>query len=158
MTWCLYDRVLIFIFLCPFHHLSECQSFPLCPVAGTVLTIPSIDPCLPPLLSQVLWVLNVPEQGTVELRSPQGSLYQSVPGVQECDSMSALVSEGSGVSIGRFCSNGNGNIQRVQVSSNITITVTADGDKDLRGEKAPILNVSFTSEITGRLELTDHLV
>lgn len=117
-----------------------------------------MDPCLPPSLSQVFWVLNVPEQGTVELRAPQGNLHQLVPGEQESDRTSALVSAASGVNIGRFCSNDNGIIQRVQISSNITITVTADGDKDLKQEKAPILNVSFSSEIMGRFELTDHLV
>lgn len=92
----------------------------------------------------------------MELRSPQGSLYQSVPGAQECDGMSALVSAASGGIIGRFCSNGNGIIQRVQISSNVSVAVTVDGEKDLRQLKTPILNVSFSSEITGRLELAHH--
>lgn len=106
-----------------------------------------------------MWVLNGPEQGTVELRSPQGSLYQSVPGVQECEGLlSTLVSADNGVNIGRFCSASQGIIQRVQISSNVTVTATADGNKDLRQEKAPVLNVSFSSEITGRLELADRLV
>ncbi|MCJ8746509.1 hypothetical protein PDJAM_G00142690 [Pangasius djambal] len=133
----------------------QCQSLSLCPVAGTLLTIPILASCLPPSLSQVTWVLNVPEQGTVELSSPQGSLYQLVPGAKECDGLlSALVSVANGVNIGRFCSTGKGIIQRVQISSNITITATADGDKDLRQEKAPILNVSFSSEIAETLIYT----
>lgn len=160
VTWGLYDfGVLLHIDPFSFHYLSECQSLSLCPVAGIPLTVPFLDSCLPLSLSQVIWVLNVPEQGTVELSSPQGSLYQSVPGVQECDGLlSVLVSAPNGVNIGHFCSADKGIIQRVQISSNITVTATADGDKDLRQEKAPIFNVSFSSEITGRFELTDHLV
>ncbi|KAF4077797.1 hypothetical protein AMELA_G00211840 [Ameiurus melas] len=132
-----------------------CKSLSLCPVAGTLLTIPVLGSCLPPSLSQVMWVLNVPEQGSVELRSPQGSLYQSVPGVQDCEGMlSALVSADNGVNIGRFCSASQGIIQRVQISSNVTVTTTADGNKDLRQEKAPVLNVFFRSEITETLIYT----
>ncbi|XP_047664067.1 CUB domain-containing protein 1 [Tachysurus fulvidraco] len=126
-----------------------CMSLSSCPIAGTLLTIPVLDSCLSPSLSQVRWVLNVPEQGSVELSSPQGSLYQSVPGVQECDGLlSALVSAADGADLGRFCSVSKGIIQKVQISSNITVTASADGDKDLRQEKAPILNVSFSSEVT----------
>lgn len=106
-----------------------------------------------------MWVLNVPEQGTVELSSPLGSLYQAVPGAQECDGLlSVLVSAANGFNLGRFCSATKGIIQRIQISSSITITAIADSQKDLRQEKAPILNVSFTSEITGRPELTDRSV
>lgn len=154
-----HDVYMISIKSCLFHHLSECRSLSSCPEAGTLLNMPVLDSCLPPSLSQVTWVLNVPEQGSVELSSPQGSLHQSVPGVQGCDGLqSVLVSAANGVNVGRFCSASKGIIQKVQISSNITVTATADEDKDLRLEKAPILNVSFSSEITGRLELTDHLV
>ncbi|KAK3512048.1 hypothetical protein QTP70_028651 [Hemibagrus guttatus] len=133
----------------------ECRSLSSCPEAGTLLTIPTLDSCLPQSLSKVIWVLNVPEQGTVELSSPQGSLHQSVPGVQECDGLqSALVFAANGVNVGRFCSASKGIIQKVQISSNITVTATADEDKDLRLEKAPILNVSFSSEITDTLIYT----
>lgn len=72
--------------------------------------------------------------------------------------MSTLVSTANGVNFGRFCSDGNGIIQRVQISSSITITASADGNKDLRQEKAPILNVSLGSNITGSPEPTYYVV
>ncbi|KAK2836771.1 hypothetical protein Q7C36_014640 [Tachysurus vachellii] len=127
----------------------ECGGLSSCLEGRTFLTIPVVDSCLPLPLSQVMWVLNVPEKGSVELSSPQGSLYLSVPGVQECgDTLSALVSEADGVDVGRFCSASKGIIQKVQISSNITVTATAEGNKDLRQEKSPVLNVSFSSEVS----------
>ncbi|KAK2836761.1 hypothetical protein Q7C36_014630 [Tachysurus vachellii] len=127
----------------------ECGGLSSCLEGRTFLTIPVVDSCLPLPLSQVMWVLNVPEQGSVELSSPQGSLYLSVPGVQECgDTLSALVSEADGVDVGRFCSASKGIIQKVQISSNITVTATAEGNKDLRQERSPVLNVSFSSEVS----------
>ncbi|KAF5908055.1 CUB domain-containing protein 1-like, partial [Clarias magur] len=133
----------------------ECQNVSSCSVDGTLLTIPDLDPCLPPPLSRVTWVLNAPEQGSVELSSPQGSLYQQLPGEQQCDgTISALVSTADGFNIGHFCSASKGVIQRVQFSSNITVTAAADGAKDLRQNTAPVLNVSFSSEITETLIYT----
>ncbi|TTP27308.1 CUB domain-containing protein 1 [Bagarius yarrelli] len=126
----------------------ECGSLSLCSVSGALLTVPVLDSCLLPSLSQVIWVLNVPDQGSVELSSPQGNLHQSVPGLQECDSLlSMLVSAADGVNIGRFCSASKGIIQRVQISSNVTITSTEYANKDLRQETAPVLNVSFETLI-----------
>ncbi|KAI5091553.1 CUB domain-containing protein 1-like [Silurus meridionalis] len=134
----------------------ECQNLASCPsVAGTLLTIPLVDSCLPPSLSQVTWVLNVPERGSVELSAPQGSLYQSVPGDQVCDQLlSAQVSAANNFSIGDFCSASKGIIQRIQISSSITVTTSADGNKDLRQVMAPLLNASFNSEIDETLIYT----
>ncbi|KAL6457339.1 hypothetical protein MHYP_G00343020 [Metynnis hypsauchen] len=133
----------------------ECQNLSSCSVNGILLTIPSLDLCLPTPLRQFRWDLRVPEQGSVELSSPQGSLHQSVP-EQECDgSVSLLVSDTDGSNIGRFCYRSNqGTIQKVQIFSNVTISAKADGTKDLSQQQGSIFNISFKSEITETLIYT----
>ncbi|XP_066531416.1 CUB domain-containing protein 1 [Hoplias malabaricus] len=129
--------------------IIECQNLSSCSESGNLLTVPALDSCLLMPLRKVKWDLRVPEQGSVELSSPQGNLHQSVEG-QECEGpISMIVSETGGPSIGRFCSLTNqGAIQKVQIFSNVTITVSAMSNNDLSKEKGPFFNVSFGSEIS----------
>lgn len=135
----------------------ECQSLSSCSRSGNLLTIPTLDSCLPVSLRQVSWDISVPDQGSVELSSPQGNLLQSVLG-QDCSgSFSLLVSESDGSSLGQFCPvGGQGAIQKVQILSNITITTMNDlRFKDLsKYLREPFLNVSFGPEITDEVIYT----
>uniref|UniRef100_UPI003AAE4447 CUB domain-containing protein 1 n=1 Tax=Centroberyx gerrardi TaxID=166262 RepID=UPI003AAE4447 len=120
-----------------------CQHLNSCSVSGMLLTVPKLDSCLPMPLHSFTWHLNIPEDGTVELVSPTGTLRQSLPG-QECnDSVPLHVAEGDGSSIGDFCSKGI--IQKVQVHSNVSVTATA---QDFTKTRGPFLNVSFNKEIS----------
>uniref|UniRef100_A0A3B4YT54 CUB domain containing protein 1a n=1 Tax=Seriola lalandi dorsalis TaxID=1841481 RepID=A0A3B4YT54_SERLL len=118
----------------------RCQNVASCP--STLLTVPKLDSCLPMSLHSFTWHLNIPQDGTVDLVSPTGSLQQSIPG-QKCDqSVSLRVSEEDGFSVGDFCFNGT--IQKVQVHANVSITATAQNFTRTRG---PFLNASFSQEI-----------
>ncbi|XP_022602881.1 CUB domain-containing protein 1-like [Seriola dumerili] len=117
-----------------------CQNVASCP--STLLTVPKLDSCLPMSLHSFTWHLNIPQDGTVDLVSPTGSLQQSIPG-QKCDqSVSLHVSEEDGFTVGDFCFNGT--IQKVQVHANVSITATAQNFTRTRG---PFLNASFSQEI-----------
>ncbi|KAK5854957.1 hypothetical protein PBY51_005105 [Eleginops maclovinus] len=59
-----------------------CQNVTSCPT--TLLTVPKLDSCLPMPLQSFTWHLAATQDSTVELKSPTGSLRQSLPG-QECN-------------------------------------------------------------------------
>lgn len=116
----------------------------------TLLTVPKLDSCLPMPLHSFTWHLNIPQDGTLDLASPTGSLRQSLPG-QECNqSFSLHVAESDGFPVGDFCFNGA--IKKVQVHTNVSVTATA---QDFRRTRGPFLNVSFTQEIPGDVGLHD---
>lgn len=113
--------------------------------SATVLIVPQLDSCLPMPLHSFTWHLTVPQDGTVDLVSPTGSLQQSLPG-QECNqSVSLHVAEGDGFSVGDFCFEGI--VQKVQVHGNVSVTATAEDFSKTRG---PFLNASFSEEIPGK--------
>lgn len=115
----------------------------LCP--SSVLTVPTLCPCLPIPLHNFTWDLIISQDSTLDLVSPTGSLRQSLPG-QECnESFSLHVAEADGFSVGDFCSKGM--IQKVQVHANVSITATAG---DFRKIREPFLNVSISQEIPGK--------
>ncbi|XP_029298643.1 CUB domain-containing protein 1 [Cottoperca gobio] len=117
-----------------------CQNLTSC--SATLLTVPRLDSCLAMPLHSFTWHLNVPQDSTVELTSPTGSLRQSLPG-QECNqSVSLHVAEGDGFSVGEFCFKGM--IQKVQVQGNVSVTATA---KDFSKIKGHFLNVNYSREI-----------
>ncbi|XP_039977595.1 CUB domain-containing protein 1 [Xiphias gladius] len=117
-----------------------CQNVPSC--SATLLTVPKLDSCLPMPLHSYTWRLNIPQDSTVDLVSPTGSLRQSLPG-QECNqSFSLHVTEEDGFPVGDFCFNGF--IQKIQVHANVSVTATANDFSKTRG---PFLNVSFSKEI-----------
>ncbi|KAM9384548.1 CUB domain-containing protein 1 [Pholidichthys leucotaenia] len=118
----------------------DCKNVTVCNAA--VLTVPTLDLCLPMPLHNFTWHINIPKDGTVDLVSPTGSLRQSLPG-QKCNQSFILhVAEGDGFSVGDFCFNGV--LKKVQVHSNIAITARAQDFKKTRG---PFLNISFSPEI-----------
>ncbi|XP_031151808.1 CUB domain-containing protein 1 isoform X1 [Sander lucioperca] len=118
----------------------DCQNGMSC--SATVLIVPQLDSCLPMPLHSFTWHLTVPQDGTVDLVSPTGSLQQSLPG-QECNqSVSLHVAEGDGFSVGDFCFEGI--VQKVQVHGNVSVTATAEDFSKTRG---PFLNASFSEEI-----------
>ncbi|XP_034747156.1 CUB domain-containing protein 1 isoform X1 [Etheostoma cragini] len=118
----------------------ECQNGMSCPATG--LIVPQLDSCLPMPLHSFTWHIIVPQDSSVDLVSPTGSLRQSLPG-QECNqSVSLHVAEGDGFSVGHFCFEGI--IQKVQVHGNVSVTATAEDFSKTRG---PFLNVSFSQEI-----------
>ncbi|XP_063755816.1 CUB domain-containing protein 1 [Eleginops maclovinus] len=113
-----------------------CQNVTSCPT--TLLTVPKLDSCLPMPLQSFTWHLAATQDSTVELKSPTGSLRQSLPG-QECNkSVSLQISEGDGFSVGHFCSQGM--IQKVQVQGNVSVTATS---RDFR-RPAGIISMSAT--------------
>ncbi|XP_062342693.1 CUB domain-containing protein 1 [Osmerus eperlanus] len=118
-----------------------CKARSLCP--DVVLAIPGLDTCLPMPLQSFSWDLQVPVKGTVGLQSPEGTLRHSLPG-QECNgTVSLLLTEKHGVSMGHFCPGGI--ISKVQVRSSVTVTASS---KDLSLARRPLLNATFTEEIS----------
>ncbi|XP_070778267.1 CUB domain-containing protein 1 [Enoplosus armatus] len=117
-----------------------CQNVTSC--SATLLTVPKLDSCLPMPLHSFTWHVKIPQDSTVDLMSPKGSLRQSLPG-QGCNqSVSLHVAESDGFSIGDFCFNGV--IKKVQVHANISVTAT---HRDFSKTRGPFLNVSFSQEI-----------
>ncbi|XP_041811381.1 CUB domain-containing protein 1 [Chelmon rostratus] len=117
-----------------------CQNVASC--SPTLLTVPKLDSCLRMPLHSFTWHLSIPQDSTLDLTSPTGSLRQSLPG-QECNqSVFMHVAEDNGVSVGDFCFNGV--IQKVQVHANISVTATVQNFTKTRG---PFLNVSYSQEI-----------
>lgn len=113
-----------------------------CPT--TLLAVPKLDSCLPMPLHSFTWHLSAPQDRTVELESPTGSLRQSLPG-QECNkSVSLHVAEGDGFPVGDFCAQGM--IQKVQVQGNVSVTATG---RDFSKTGGPFLNVSYSQDIPG---------
>lgn len=108
--------------------------------SATQLTVPKLDSCLPMSLHSFTWHLKIPEDRTVDLMSPTGSLRQSLPGQDCAQSVSLHVAEGDGFSVGDFCFTGM--IQKIQVHANVSVTVS-----DFSQTKEPFLNVSFSQEI-----------
>ncbi|KAL3043692.1 hypothetical protein OYC64_003534 [Pagothenia borchgrevinki] len=118
----------------------ECQNVTSCPT--TLLTVPKLESCLPMPLHSFTWHLSAPQDRTVELESPTGSLRQSLPG-QECDkSISLHVAEGDGFPVGDFCAQGM--IQKVQVQGNVSVTATG---RDFSKTGGQFLNVSYSQDI-----------
>lgn len=116
-----------------------------CPAIS--LAVPKLDPCLPMPLHSFTWHVSIPEDSTVELVSPTGSLKQSLPG-QECNQTVSLnLADDNGVSVGDFCFDGI--IQNVQVHTNVSITATT---RDFSKTSGPFLNVSFSQEISGKTQ------
>lgn len=123
--------------------VMECESGSSCPSAS--LMVPSLDSCLPMPLDSFTWLLNIPEDSSLDLVSPTGSLKQSLPG-QECNQSVLLrVAEADGFSVGDFCSDGV--IQKVQVHANVSVTAKA---QDFSKTREPLLNVSVSPEIGGK--------
>ncbi|XP_075961597.1 CUB domain-containing protein 1 [Anarhichas minor] len=119
----------------------ECQNRTSC--SATQLTVPKLVSCLPMPLHSFTWHLRIPQDGTVDLVSPTGSLKQSLPG-QECNqSLSLHVTESDGFPVGDFCFNGM--IQKVQVHANVSVTATVPDFSKIR---KPFLNVGVSQEIT----------
>ncbi|XP_037649901.1 CUB domain-containing protein 1 isoform X2 [Sebastes umbrosus] len=117
-----------------------CKNVTTC--SATTLIVPKLDSCLPMPLHSFTWHLNIPQDGTMDLVSPTGSLRQSLPG-QECNkSLSLHVAESDGVSVGDFCFKGV--IQKVRVHTNVSVTAKVPDFSKTRG---PFLNVSFSEEI-----------
>ncbi|KAJ0003465.1 hypothetical protein NQD34_008563, partial [Periophthalmus magnuspinnatus] len=106
----------------------ECQDYSSCP--EYLLTTPKLDSCLPMPLHSATWKIVMPEDGTVDLVSPTGTLKQSLVG-QECRGPVSLhLEESEGVSMGDFCFDGP--IQKVQAHTNISITVKTNDLKNTR--------------------------
>ncbi|XP_076850135.1 CUB domain-containing protein 1 [Brachyhypopomus gauderio] len=126
----------------------ECQTLSSCSLAGIPLTVPALDACLPTPLQEVVWVLQMPQGVAIELKAPQGSLKQAGPG-QDCfTSMSVLVSEADGSSVGCFSYLGSkGYMDKVQIASNVTVTAVA-GATGLSQNGGPFLSVSFSPRIS----------
>ncbi|XP_056876742.1 CUB domain-containing protein 1-like [Takifugu flavidus] len=122
------------------NQVITCATLASCPPA--FLTVPSLASCLPMPLHSFTWHVNVPQDSTVDLASPTGSLRQSLPD-QECNgSLSLHVAESDGLSVGDFCFDGA--IQKIQAHTNLSITARVPNFKKSRG---PFLNVSFSQEI-----------
>ncbi|XP_034561437.1 CUB domain-containing protein 1-like isoform X2 [Notolabrus celidotus] len=110
--------------------------------SSTLLTVPKLDSCLPIPLHSFTWHINIPQDSTIDLTSPTGSLRQSLPG-QECNqSVSLHVAESDGFPVGDFCFNGA--IPKVQVHANVSVTAKVPDFSKARG---PFLNVSYSEEI-----------
>lgn len=118
----------------------ECQNVASCP--PSLLSIPTLDPCLRTPLRNFTWHISIPQSGTVDLVSPTGTLRQSLPDQKCKQAFSLHVAEGDGSSVGDFCFNGT--IQKVQVHANVSVTATA---RDFNKTKGPFLNVSISQEI-----------
>ncbi|XP_030644292.1 CUB domain-containing protein 1 [Chanos chanos] len=127
----------------------ECKDLSSCSVNWSLLSIPSLDSCLPVPLQQFTWMLRVAPHGTIDLSSPEGNLHHSLPG-QECNgSISLLVSEAGGSNIGQFCSlPGKGIIRKIQIHSDVNIAATPKSGKYLGQGKGPFFNISFSPEIS----------
>ncbi|MEQ2166282.1 hypothetical protein GOODEAATRI_026298 [Goodea atripinnis] len=123
-----------------------CQNIASCPSAS--LSVPTLDSCLPIPLQNFTWQLTIPNEATLDLVSPTGSLRQSLPG-EECDPSTSLrLVEADGFSFGDFCSNGV--IQKLQVHANVSVTIML---QDFTRRTNPLLNVSVSPEITGNTRL-----
>ncbi|XP_061598151.1 CUB domain-containing protein 1 [Cololabis saira] len=110
--------------------------------SSTDLAVPKLDSCLAMPLHNFTWHLSIPQDSTLDLVSPTGSLQQSLPG-QECnDSFLLHVAETDGFSLGDFCPKGK--IQKVQLHTNVSVTATAP---DLKKKTDPFLNVNVSREI-----------
>ncbi|KAM9824527.1 CUB domain-containing protein 1 [Neosynchiropus ocellatus] len=101
----------------------ECKNISSCP--STLLTVPTLDSCLPIPLHSFKWDIVIPEDGTVDLVSPSDGLEQALPGER----------------FGDFCLRGR--IQKVQMHANVSVTAV---EKDFNKNKA-FLNVSFSPGI-----------
>uniref|UniRef100_A0A3Q3WW93 Uncharacterized protein n=1 Tax=Mola mola TaxID=94237 RepID=A0A3Q3WW93_MOLML len=139
-------RNLLNLIFCLF--MTACQNMASCP--SSLLTVPKLDSCLPMLLHSFTWHLSIPQDGTLDLTSPMGSLRQSLPG-QECNqSVSLHVAESDGTPVGDFCYSGA--IQKIQAHTNISVTATV---QDLKKMRRSFLNVSFSQEIPASLQFFD---
>lgn len=116
-------------------------------VSGTSLIIPNMESSLPVALHQFSWLLQVPDQTTLDLTSPSRNLHQSVPDKPCKERVSLLVSESLGSSIGQFCSPADGAVQKIQIRGNVSITVSPNTVKDLSQETAPLINIALSPEI-----------
>ncbi|XP_047461686.1 CUB domain-containing protein 1 [Mugil cephalus] len=117
-----------------------CQNVASC--SANVISLPKLASCLPMPLHSFTWHVNIPKDATVDLVSRTGSFRQSLPG-QECNQSVLLhVAEGDGFSVGDFCSNGN--IETIQVHTNVSVTATA---RDFSKIEELLFNASVSQEI-----------
>nr|XP_046254399.1 CUB domain-containing protein 1a [Scatophagus argus] len=127
----------------------ECSQYKDCPKDKVDLSVPLLPTCLPAPLSSATWTLRPPQQGTVELTSPNEHLMQSLPGQPCNDSFTIKVAEGDGTPVGSFCPQGA--IQKIQIHNNVSVTVSGLGDKAL---PTPVLNAVIKGDITERYIFT----
>uniref|UniRef100_UPI0037E7DE77 CUB domain-containing protein 1a isoform X2 n=1 Tax=Semicossyphus pulcher TaxID=241346 RepID=UPI0037E7DE77 len=127
----------------------ECSRLKDCPKTPVRLTCtPAMPPCLPAPLSRVTWTLRPPQGGTVELTSPTGPLKQSLPGQPCNESILIKAAEDDGTTIGHFCPQGN--IQKIQMHTNVSIHVSGFGLKASRTSVKHVLEARFKEEISDR--------
>lgn len=150
LTFLCYDQYMVAdqpFFIAKLHFytyslITGCQNMTSC--TPSLLTVPKLDACLPMPLHNFTWHLSIPQDGTLDLTSPTGSLQQSLPG-QECNqSISLHVAERGGPPVGQFCFHGA--IQKIQAHTNLSVTATVS---DFSKSRGPFLNVSFSEEIPG---------
>lgn len=110
------------------------------------LSIPSLPQCLPASLSNMTWDLSIPQDGTVELGCPAGTLSQELPGQPCNDSISIKMEEDDGSTIGTFCRNGS--ITKFQIHANMSITVSGTNGNSL--VPSDILTARIKEEISER--------
>ncbi|XP_015232450.1 PREDICTED: CUB domain-containing protein 1 [Cyprinodon variegatus] len=120
--------------------IIACDEITSCPSFN--LSVPPLGSCPPMPLLSFTWHLKIPKEATLDLRSPTGSLRQSLPG-QECNQSNSLhIVEEENFSLGEFCSDGV--IKKLQVHTNVSITTTG---QDLKKNVEPLLNVVVSPEI-----------
>ncbi|MFT7812425.1 CUB domain-containing protein 1 [Arapaima gigas] len=132
----------------------ECLQWKKCPVNEILLTVPTLESCLPTVLRNITWQIYSQEESTVELLAPAAGLQQSLAG-QECNSnLSAAIVEVEveGVCFGTFCPGGP--LQKVQIHGNVSITTTSTRTLGLSWMKEPFLSVSFNNSTTETYVLT----
>uniref|UniRef100_A0A3Q1JHY0 CUB domain containing protein 1a n=1 Tax=Anabas testudineus TaxID=64144 RepID=A0A3Q1JHY0_ANATE len=104
-----------------------CKELKECPQTPVPLLVPVLPSCLPAPLTSATWTFRPPQQGTVELASPNGPLRQSLPGLPCNDSILIKLTEGNGSTIGDFCPQGA--IEKIQIHANMSVTVSSMDSK-----------------------------
>ncbi|XP_015212312.2 CUB domain-containing protein 1 [Lepisosteus oculatus] len=122
------------------HAWKDCSS-----VQGVLLSVPTLESCLPVSPQSITWHLIAPQHGAVELTPGKENLRQSLPG-QECNgNFLYIITEEDGSNVGTFCQQGA--IEKVQVHANLSVTMVASGKDDLSKALEPPFNVSFTKDL-----------
>lgn len=111
------------------------------------LSIPGLPQCLPALLSNMMWDLRLPPNGTVEMGCASGTLRRELPGQPCNDSISIKMAEVNGSTIGTFCRQGS--ITKLYVHTNMTITVSGTSGS-LAPTSSHILTAQVKDEISER--------
>lgn len=131
--------------------ISVCKELKECPQTPVPLLVPVLPSCLPAPLTSATWTFRPPQQGTVELASPNGPLRQSLPGLPCNDSILIKLMEGNGSTIGDFCPQGA--IEKIQIHANMSVTVSSMDSKAVRMSYKHVLNASFKGKIPGEKQL-----